>query len=55
MAAAKKNRNGHRATLLSHGTDVFADAMNVRIFHEQPDVDGFWISADLTRVAHIPL
>jgi OpgC protein len=24
--------------LLSHGTDVFADAMNVRIFREQPDV-----------------
>jgi len=24
--------------LLSHGTDVFADAMNVRIFQEQPDV-----------------
>jgi hypothetical protein len=24
--------------LLSHGTDVFADAMNVRVFREQPDV-----------------
>jgi len=24
--------------LLSHGTDVLADAMNVRIFREQPDV-----------------